>query len=109
MGTTGATPTTIPLKSKKYKDWACVKVVNENLSQPVFNQPYENHVIVSFQMRMNQNATWVYNFHFDSDDKRAWSLLINDDIIESREVYRLIHAFCLILQDAQMKLKEAAR
>lgn len=109
VGTTGATPTTIPLKSKKYKDWACVKVVNENLSQPVFNQPYENHVIVSFQMRMDQNATWVYNFHFDSDDKRAWSLLINDDIIESREVYRLIHAFCLILQDAQMKLKEAAR
>lgn len=59
-------------------------------------------------MRMDLNKTWVYNFHFDTDDKKNNHLLVKDDIIESREVYRLIHALCLLAQESIVTPKEAA-
>lgn len=109
VGTTGATPKHISIKSSVYKLWGVVIVINENLKQPLVNHPYENHVIVSFQMKMDYNKVWVYNFHFDQDDKKAWSLLVKNDIIESREVYRLIHALCLLSQESVKEEKEAAQ
>ena len=108
VGTTGATPKQIPLKSSVYKDWGCVKVINEELNDPVVNEPYQNHAIVSYKMRMSYNKTWVYNFHFDISDEKAWKLLLENSIIESREVFRLIHALCLLSQEIQSKQKGAA-
>lgn len=41
---------------------------------------------------------WVYNFHFDKDNQKVNHLLVKNDIIDSREVYRLIHALCLVTE-----------
>lgn len=108
VGTTGISPIEIPLDSQKYSEWGVLKVINEDLKTPFVNDPYSNHSIVSYQMKMDYGRRWVFNFHFDKSDLKSYHLLINDDIIESREVYRLIHALCLLSQDNQLFPKEAA-
>ncbi|WP_163537325.1 hypothetical protein [Gracilibacillus sp. YIM 98692] len=98
VGTTGSTPTVLSLNSKR--NWGAIEVVKKNLDNPVVNTPYLNHTVISYKMKMgiDSGGTWVYNFHFDSDDKKAMHLLEKDDIMDSREVYRLIHALCLLSQ-----------
>lgn len=57
---------------------------------------------------IDTGQVWVYNFHFDSDNKKASHLLVENDIIDSREVYRLVRALCLLSIENYSKPKEAA-
>lgn len=108
VGTSGRTPKVINIDDLLYQDWGVVKVIKEHLKQPVINEPYDNHTIVSLKMNIDRDKQWVYNFHFDSDNKKVNHLLVKNDIIDSREVYRLIHALCLISEGMQVgTLKEA--
>lgn len=108
VGTSGRTPKVINIDDQLYQDWGVVKVIKENLKQPVINEPYDNHTVVSVKMNIDRSKQWVYNFHFDSDNKKVNHLLVKNDIIDSREVYRLIHALCLISEGMQSgTLKEA--
>ncbi|MDC3424248.1 hypothetical protein NC797_06965 [Aquibacillus sp. 3ASR75-11] len=108
VGTTGSTPDKLPLKSDR--KWGAIEAVTNNDDKPVINTPYKNRTVVSYRLRMgiNNNEVWIFNFHFDTDDKKAKHLLVNDDIIESREIYRLIHALCLLSQENFTNKKEAA-
>lgn len=94
--TSGVTPKVIDLDEPKFADYGVVKVVKENLNQPFFNHPYSGHVVVSYKMRIDNSGTWVYNFHFDESNTKAWKLLVENDIIESKEIYRLVHAITLL-------------
>ena len=108
VGTSGRTPKVININDPLYKDWGVVEVIKKNLKQPVINEPYENHTVVSVKMNIDRDKQWVYNFHFDMDNKKANHLLVKNDIIDSREVYRLMHALCLIAERLQSStLKEA--
>ena len=107
VGTTGSTPNTLPLDSKR--NWGAIDVIKSKKDNPVINTPYKNHTVVSYKMKIGigTGKVWVYNFHFDSDNKKAKHLLVNNDIIVSREIYRLIHALCLLSQENYSKRKEA--
>lgn len=94
--TSGITPKVIDLNDSKYADYGVVKVVKDDLNQPFFNHPYSGHVVVSYKMRIDNSGTWVYNFHFDESNTKAWKLLVQNDIIESKEIYRLVHALTLL-------------
>lgn len=59
-------------------------------------------------MRIDQKSIWVYNFHFNDSDMKAWKLLIDNGIIESKEIYRLVHALCLLSQNTQFGSREGA-
>lgn len=108
VGTSGRTPKVIQIDDPFYKDWGVVEVIKKNLKQPVINEPYENHTVVSVKMSIDRDKQWVYNFHFDSDNQKVNHLLVQNDIIDSREVYRLIHALCLIAERMQsITFKEA--
>ncbi|MCM3672107.1 hypothetical protein M3181_24820 [Mesobacillus maritimus] len=108
VGASGRTPKVININDPIYKDWGVVEVIKKNLKQPVINEPYENHTVVSVKMNIDRDKQWVYNFHFDMDNKKANHLLVKNDIIDSREVYRLMHALCLIAERLQSStLKEA--
>src|SRR5690606_33427458 len=108
VGTSGRAPKKIKIDDPYYKDWGVVKVIKKNMNQPVINEPYENHTVVSLKMNIDRDKHWVYNFHFDSDNRKVNHLLVKNDIIDSREVYRLIHALCLITEKEQgYNLKEA--
>ncbi|SHN24324.1 hypothetical protein [Gracilibacillus kekensis] len=89
-----------------------MEVIKENLDRPVVNNPYQNHKVISYKMKMGLagEETWVYNFHFDANNKKAMHLLEKADIIDSREVYRLIHALFLLSQgEFNFSKKEALR
>ncbi|MDE3840972.1 hypothetical protein C0966_17035 (plasmid) [Bacillus methanolicus] len=108
VGTSGITAEEISLSDPRYSHYGVVKVIKENLDQPYFNHPYPGHVVVSYRMRIDQKAIWVYNFHFDDSNTRAWKLLVENDIIESKEIYRLVHALCLLSQDFDPKEEKGA-
>ncbi|WP_078544785.1 hypothetical protein [Litchfieldia alkalitelluris] len=111
VGTSGRTPKIIDIDDPFYENWGVVEVIKMDMKQPVINCPYEKHTIVSVKMNIDRDKQWVYNFHFDSDNQKVNHLLVKNDIIDSREVYRLIHALCLITermyQTDNTTLKEA--
>jgi hypothetical protein len=98
VGTSGRAPKVIDINDSVYKNWGAVEVIKKNMKDPVINEPYENHTVVSVRLNIDETKQWVYNFHFDTDNKKANHLLVKNDIIESREVYRLIHALCLLAE-----------
>lgn len=103
VGTSGASPKVISTTNPFYKDWAAVEVITRESNEPYYNNPYPGNVIVSYRMVMDKNKIWVYNFHIDErSEERALELTISD-IIDSRVVYRLIHALCLLLQGHEWK------
>lgn len=106
VGTSGTSPSVLSLKEDT--KWGAVEVINKQTDKPVINEPYDNRMVVSFRIRMRANGKeeiWVFNFHFDLTDKKPQHLLLKNDIIESREVYRLIHALCLLTSQS-MHVKE---
>ncbi|WP_416826102.1 hypothetical protein [Ectobacillus polymachus] len=100
-GTTGKTlkeydiPDTITEKS----DAVLRALSTKERYTPQIDIPYKNHFIMSFKMRMAHDKIWVFNFQSDYDDDRALFFLMNNDMLDTREVFRLIHALCLILQE----------
>lgn len=78
--------------------FAAVVAARNNNEQVYHNEPRPGRNIVSFRMAMLEGEIWIWSFHFDSDDDRSLSLILGNDIIESRQIRRVIHAFCLALQ-----------
>jgi len=108
VGTSGITATKIDLNDQKYAEYGVVKVIKDKINQPIYNHPYPGHTIVSYKMNIDKKKTWVYNFHFDDSNTKAWKLLIENSIIESKEIYRLIHALCLLSQNDKLKSLKGA-
>lgn len=108
VGTSGRTPKVINIDDPFYKDWGVVQVIKKDMKLPMINHPYENHTIVSVKLSIDKSKQWVYNFHFDSDNQKVNHLLVKNDIIDSREVYRLIHALCLITERMKENFRKEA-
>jgi hypothetical protein len=72
----------------------------------IYNTLYPGRHVVAFRMTMMNGEIWVWCFHFDHDDDRALSLILGNDIIETRQIRRLIHAFCLTIQQRNISLEE---
>lgn len=106
--TSGASPKMISLDDPTYADYGVVQVIKQKHGQPVFNHPYSGHVVVSYKMRIDNTGTWVYNFHFDESNTKAWKLLVQNAIIESKEIYRLVHALTLLTINSKQTGKEGA-
>lgn len=87
-------------------DYAAVAAAKDREGQAYSNAPYPGRHVVAFRMDMLEGETWVWCFHFDDDDKRALSLILENDIIESRQIRRIIHAFCLTIQKRMIARKE---
>jgi hypothetical protein len=99
-GTTGASVSEIIIGSSKFKDYSAVKVLNDQDSLPVYQEVRPGYIIVSYKMKMGigNNKVWVFNYHVNTAlNEKAWNLLLNDDILNTSEVYRLFHALCLLL------------
>ncbi|MCA1066060.1 hypothetical protein QTG56_25785 (plasmid) [Rossellomorea sp. AcN35-11] len=108
VGTSGRSPKVIELEDPEYKNWGAVEVIKKDMKEPVINEPYENHTVVSLKMNIDRTKQWVYNFHFDTDNKKVNHLLVKNDIIDSREVYRLIHALSLVAEGVEYGAQKEA-
>lgn len=98
-GTSGSSPDQLQIDEEKYNDWACVQVVLQDSEKPLYNNPYPGHTVVSYRMKMGEGKYWVYNFHIDENSNEKALELTISDIIDSRVVFRLVHALCLLLHD----------
>ncbi len=103
-GTSGSDFGPFNLRSDAHKGIAVVDAANsEGDLQAFHDEPYPGRQVVAFKMKMQGGLTWVWSFHFDDDDDRALSLVLLDGIIELRQIRRLIHAFCLVLNDRRVE------
>ncbi|WP_067727852.1 hypothetical protein [Oceanobacillus damuensis] len=101
IGTSGHSPENISIPDNiSDEDYAVLRALRprEDRYEPEFDTPYKNRFIVSLSIQMNNNNTWVFNFHADEDNTKALFFLLTDSIMETREVYRLIHSLCLNLE-----------
>lgn len=101
IGTTGHSKEEIPVpKVITDRDYAVIRALRPRSDryEPELDTPYKNRFIVAFSMKMHNNITWVFNFHADEDNVKALFFLLTDSIMETREVYRLVHSLCLNLQ-----------
>jgi hypothetical protein len=105
-GTSGSSPKQIMLTEENALVFSAVDVAMKPDDGPKYNNPYPGRSMVSIHMKMLEGKSWIWNFHFDDTNDKALFLAIGDDIIEIREVYRLIHAFCLILQKTSLSREE---
>ncbi len=99
-GTTGASIGTIPIEDERYENYSSVRAAKEKDNTPVFQEVREDYVIVSYKMRMGIEGkrSWIFNFHINTSiNEKAWNLLLNDDILNTSEIYRLFHALCLLI------------
>ncbi|WP_256253226.1 hypothetical protein [Paenibacillus sp. UNC496MF] len=87
-------------------NYVAVAAAKDEAGQAYSNNPYPGRHVVAFRMDMLEDETWVWCFHFDDDDDRALSLIKNNDIIDSSQIRRVIHAFCLTIQKRMIAQKE---
>ncbi|MED0677675.1 hypothetical protein ABEV55_16125 [Aneurinibacillus thermoaerophilus] len=86
----------IPIDDVKYRNWSVVRAAKLKEEKPVEGWSKRGRRIISHRFTMPDQTVWVYNFHINSFDERA-SVLTNNDIMLTREVYRLIYAICIHL------------
>jgi hypothetical protein len=108
IGTSASSLNEIDTTAPQYGEYAVVTAALSGTEEAFMNYPYPGRCVVAFSMKMLEGEKWVWCFHFDDSDERALSLVLSNDIIESRQIRRLIHAFCLILHNRMISKKEAA-
>jgi hypothetical protein len=64
--------------------------------------PYGNRFIVSRKLKMDYGETWYINFHFDDTEQKPLFLTVPNDILNSQEIFRMVHAICLLKQEADI-------
>ncbi|MEF2246433.1 hypothetical protein [Paenibacillus sp. IITD108] len=106
-GTSGISPKKILLTKENADKYAAVYVamLPEGEDGFSYNNPYPGRTVASYRMNI-YGEVWIWNFHFDDSNDKALKLTLTDDIIEIREVYRLVHAFCLVLYKRENEGKE---
>ncbi|WP_028609283.1 hypothetical protein [Paenibacillus harenae] len=106
-GTTGASLGKIALTEANAAKYASVYVAMLPDEEEAFsyNNPFPGRTVASYRMKVFEE-TWIWNFHFDDSNDKALKLTLSNDIIEIREVYRLVHAFCLVLRKREIEGKE---
>lgn len=105
-GTTGASPDTIYLDDANFEHWATVIAAKTNETKPVSNEPRPGYHVISYRMKMGitHSEIWFLNLHINKQlNQKAWHLALNDGIIENNEVYRLLHALCLLIYNQRLK------
>jgi hypothetical protein len=95
-GTSGSSPSEISLEDSKY---ATARAVTSEDDVEI-DEPSPGRFVVSRKMKMGYNKIWVINFHFDESQEKPLFLTVSNDILNTQEVMRMIHALCLLKQEA---------
>lgn len=100
VGTSGGSVSEIDMSVSQDHEYAAVTAARGRYgsTEAYVSNPYPGRYVVAYAMKMFDRKRWIWCFHFDDNDERALSLILSNDIIESRQIRRLTHAFCLILQ-----------
>lgn len=101
-GTTGISPQLITMD----QPFAAVEVVRiGKFEEHIIDEPSEGRFVVSRLFKMGYNKLWVINFHPDSTQEKALLLTIPNEELNTREIMRVIHSMCLLMQENDHKKK----
>ncbi|MFC5407439.1 hypothetical protein [Cohnella soli] len=108
--TSGVSPQTIHIEDPRYKDFSIVQMVHSSDRSPKMMEVRPGYHLITNRMRMHNHVTWYITFHVDAvRNPKALSLLLPSDMIEIREIYRMFHALCLILQRRELSAKDGVQ
>lgn len=101
-GTSGASLAKYPLVGThpEYKEHAVVRAALNEINVEEIDTPYGNRFIIARKMKMDYEETWVINFHLEETAAKSLFLTVTDDILKTEEVFRTVHAICLLKQEA---------
>ena len=101
-GTSGASIDNYPLDSShpEFKGHAVVRATLNEVDAEVFDRPYGDRLIVARKMKMDYDETWIINFHLEETAAKSLFLTVTGDILNTEEVFRMVHAICLLKQEA---------
>lgn len=99
LGTT-ETPATVRLDDPRYEHYTSVKLIKNNDLLVFGASDRTRRNIASYRIIMEDGEVFVYNFHFDSREEQLY------DIIESKEMFRLVRIICIHLYERGMLAKE---
>lgn len=98
--TSGDLPDIIRLDDEKYINSPYVDAaINEQGES--FDEPESNYFVISNRFQMNNNEQWVISLHVDSGVEKALFLSVGNDILETKEVYKVVHSLCLLKQELE--------
>lgn len=100
-GTSGASLEKYPLDQKhpEYKDHAVVRAALKEDNFEEIDRPYGDRFIVARRMKMDYDETWIINFHLEETAEKSLFLTVSNDILNTEEVFRMVHAICLLKQE----------
>lgn len=95
------TPRKIPINDPRYSTWSAVRVVKNQTFREYSNRDIngEGRFVDSYRFVI-KGRVFVYSFHFNSEAKDLRNM------IESREMYRLVQGILLHLEERGMLPKE---
>lgn len=105
-GTSGNSPSSIDMNDPANQEMLIVRVAYSENHQVLLDNPYPGRNLVSFKMKMAIDKYWVWCFHIEDTDERSLSLVQNNAIIYARDIHRLVHAFCLLVENKRLSKEE---
>lgn len=101
-GTSGASLDKYPLDETHpdFKEHAVVRAALREDDLEEIDRPYEDRFIVARRMKMDYDETWIINFHLEETAEKSLFLTVSNDILNTEEVFRMVHAICLLKQEA---------
>ncbi|WP_332696985.1 hypothetical protein [Halalkalibacter lacteus] len=60
-----------------------------------------NYFVISKRFQMKRNEEWVISFHIDAGVEKALFLSVGNDILEIKEIYKMVHSICLLKQELE--------
>lgn len=95
--TAGNLPKIIRFEDEKYKNSSFI-VAALNKAGEAWDEIDSDYFIISRRFPMNNDEMWVISFHLDTGSEKALFLTVGNDILETKEVYKMIHSLCLLLE-----------
>lgn len=92
QGTT-ETPLVIRIDDPNFAHYSSVKLVNSEDTIEYATSDREGRTVASYWIDLASGRVLIYNFHYDSTNTKM------SDIINSKEMYRLIRGICIHLEE----------
>ncbi|MEK4671150.1 hypothetical protein [Niallia sp. FSL R7-0271] len=101
--TTGDLPESIRFDDESYANSPFLDAAFNDHGES-YEEIDENYFIITKRFPMKNEEVWIISFHVDAGVEKALFLSVGNDILEIKEVYKMIHSLCLLKQELELEL-----
>lgn len=99
--TAGDLPDTIRFDDEDYANSPYVDAALNDHGES-FEEIELNYFVISKRFQMKNDEKWIISFHVDAGVEKALFLSVGNDILEIKEVYKMVHSLCLLKQELEL-------